>query len=104
MLVDDYELVATGGPQPVGALVEFLPQARDIGLHLIVARASGGASRALFEPVIQRLREMGSPGLVLSGSKDEGLLGDVKPSPQPPGRGTLVGAAGTNSLVQLAWK
>ncbi len=104
VLVDDYELVSTAGRNPLAVLLEFLPQARDIGLHVIVARGTGGASRALFEPMLQRIRELGSPGVVLSGDKDEGaLLGDVKPSQQPPGRGTLVRRRHAASLVQVTW-
>jgi S-DNA-T family DNA segregation ATPase FtsK/SpoIIIE len=102
VIVDDYELVATSGRNPLAVLLEFLPQARDIGLHLILSRASGGASRALFEPVLQRVRELASPGIVLSGDKDEGvLLGDAKPSQQPPGRGTLVRRRQGSALVQV---
>jgi S-DNA-T family DNA segregation ATPase FtsK/SpoIIIE len=104
VLIDDYELVATAGKNPLLPLLEFLPQARDIGLHLIIARASGGAGRGLYEPVLQRVRELGSPGLIMSGAKEEGpLLGDVKPSPQPPGRGTLVSRRHGTGLVQVAW-
>lgn len=104
VLVDDYELVAAVGRNPLLPLLEFLPQARDIGLHLVIARSSGGAGRALFEPVLQRIRELGSPGLVMSGAKEEGaLMGEVKPSPQPPGRGTLVSRRGGTGLVQVAW-
>ncbi|MDT8914359.1 type VII secretion protein EccCa [Amycolatopsis sp. PS_44_ISF1] len=104
VLVDDYELVAAVGRNPLLPLLEFLPQARDIGLHLVIARSSGGAGRALFEPVLQRVRELGSPGLVMSGAKEEGaLMGEVKPSPQPPGRGTLVSRRHGTGLVQVAW-
>jgi S-DNA-T family DNA segregation ATPase FtsK/SpoIIIE len=104
LLVDDYDLVAGGSGNPLTALVDYLPQARDIGLHVVVARRSGGAGRAMFDPVIQRLREVGTPGLVLSGDRDEGaLLGAVRPSAQPPGRGHLVGRRGDAQLVQLAW-
>ncbi len=103
LLVDDYDLVVTPARNPLSVLLEFLPQAKDIGLHLILARRSGGASRALYEPVLQRVRELGSPGLLLSGSKDEGiLLGDVKPGPQPPGRGHLISRRTGTELVQLA--
>jgi ESX secretion system protein EccC len=103
VLVDDYDLVVTPSRNPMAALLEFLPQAKDIGLHLILARRSGGASRALYEPVLQRVRELGSPGLLLSGSKDEGaLLGDVKASPQPPGRGYLVSRRTGSRLIQAA--
>ncbi|WP_425559265.1 type VII secretion protein EccCa [Catenulispora yoronensis] len=104
VIVDDYELVAVPGRNPLAPLLDYLAQARDIGLHLVIARGSGGAGRGLFEPVLQRLRELGSPGLVMSGSKDEGaLLGAVKPGPQPPGRGVLVHRRGGVVQAQVAW-
>jgi S-DNA-T family DNA segregation ATPase FtsK/SpoIIIE len=57
----------------------------------------------MFDPVIQRLREMGSPGLIMSGSKEEGaLLGGVRPSALPCGRGVLVTRRGGSRLVQVA--
>ncbi|GAA3521332.1 type VII secretion protein EccCa [Actinocatenispora rupis] len=103
ILVDDYDLVAVGGRNPLAPLLEFVPLARDIGLHLVLARHSGGASKSLYEPVLGRVRELGSPGLLLSGTKDEGvLLGDVKASPQPPGRGTLVNRRTGAELIHLA--
>ncbi|ABL79848.1 MULTISPECIES: type VII secretion protein EccC [unclassified Nocardioides] len=104
VLVDDYDLVATQQGSPVQALQPLLPQARDLGLHLVVARRSGGASRALYEPVIQSLRDLAMPGLLLSGSPDEGpLLGTHKPQPAPPGRGRLVTRDRGAEVVQLAW-
>ncbi|UWZ37210.1 type VII secretion protein EccCa [Dactylosporangium roseum] len=103
VLVDDYDLVATGPVNPLQPLLPYLAQARDIGLHLVLARRSGGASRALYEPVIQRLRELSSPGLVMSGDRDEGvLLGTVRPGPLPPGRGWLVTRREEARLVQVA--
>ena len=102
VIVDDYDLVS-GTRNPLLALSEFLPQARDVGLHVILARSAGGAGRAMFDPVIQRLREMGSPGLIMSGSKDEGaLLGGIRPASQPCGRGFLVGRRNGSRLVQVA--
>jgi S-DNA-T family DNA segregation ATPase FtsK/SpoIIIE len=57
----------------------------------------------MFDPVIQRLREMGSPGLIMSGSKDEGaLLAGVRAAPQPWGRGFLVTRREGSRLVQVA--
>jgi S-DNA-T family DNA segregation ATPase FtsK/SpoIIIE len=104
VLVDDYDLVATGAINPVSGLLEHLTQARDVGLHLIVTRRAGGAGRAQFEPVLQRLRELGTPGLVMSGDRDEGaLVGTVRPGPQPPGRGWLVSRRAGTRLVQLAY-
>jgi ESX secretion system protein EccC len=104
VLVDDYDLVATQQANPLAPLVPFLPQARDIGLHLVIVRRTGGAGRALFEPVLRGLRDLATPGLQLSGQRDEGaLIGDVKPSPQPPGRGYLVTRRAGAALVQLGW-
>ncbi|MDF1605251.1 type VII secretion protein EccCa [Nocardioides sp. YIM 152315] len=105
VLVDDYDLVATQQGSPLHALVPLLPQARDVGLHLVVARRSGGASRALYEPVVQSLRDLAMPGLLLSGSPDEGpLLGNQKPLPAPPGRGRLVTRDRGVEVVQMAWR
>ncbi|WP_425569714.1 type VII secretion protein EccCa [Pseudonocardia yuanmonensis] len=107
VLVDDYDLVAPVGstaPHPLAPLAEFLPQAADVGLHLVVARRTGGAARALFDPVVGRLRELRGPALVLQGSPDEGpLVAGVRAGPQPPGRGLLVDRHEGPRLVQLAW-
>jgi S-DNA-T family DNA segregation ATPase FtsK/SpoIIIE len=103
VLVDDYDLVVSGPTNPLQPLLEYLPQARDIGLHLVVTRRAGGASRALYDPVIQRLRELSAPGLVMSGPSDEGaLIGPVKPSLLPPGRGRLLTRREGVRLIQLA--
>ncbi|WP_341717970.1 type VII secretion protein EccCa [Micromonospora sp. FIMYZ51] len=104
VLVDDYDLVASGPANPLRALEEHLPQARDIGLHLVLVRRAGGAGRAQYEPVVQRLRELSTSGLVMSGSPEEGaLLGAVRPGPLPPGRGRLLTRREGVRLVQLAY-
>ncbi|GGM33721.1 type VII secretion protein EccCa [Dactylosporangium sucinum] len=103
VLVDDYDLVATGSSNPLQPLLPYLAQARDIGLHLILTRRTGGASRALYEPILQRLRELSSAGLQLSGDPDEGtLLGAVRPGPLPPGRGWLTTRRAPARLIQVA--
>jgi S-DNA-T family DNA segregation ATPase FtsK/SpoIIIE len=105
VVVDDYDLVATTQSSPVQALQPLLAQAPDVGLHLAVARRSGGASRALYEPVIQTLRDLAMPGLVLAGSPDEGaLIGNVRPGPGPAGRGRLVTRDRGVEVVQLTWR
>jgi S-DNA-T family DNA segregation ATPase FtsK/SpoIIIE len=74
-----------------------------VGLHLIITRRAGGASRSLYEPVIQRLRELSSPGLVMSGPADEGaLIGTIRPALMPPGRGRLLTRREGIRLIQLA--
>ncbi|MEU7585908.1 type VII secretion protein EccCa [Micromonospora sp. NPDC049230] len=103
VLVDDYDLVAAGPANPLRALEEHLPHARDVGLHLVLARRSGGAGRAQYEPIVQRLRELSTAGLVMAGSPEEGaLVGPVRPGPLPPGRGRLVTRREGVRLVQLA--
>jgi S-DNA-T family DNA segregation ATPase FtsK/SpoIIIE len=57
----------------------------------------------MFEPILQRLRELGSPGIVMAGDRDEGpLVGTVRPGPQPPGRGWFVTRKEGTRLIQLA--
>ena len=64
----------------------------------------GGAGRALFDPLLGRLHELATPGLVMNGSADEGaLIEAVKPSPQRPGRGTYVHRRHGARRLQLAW-
>ncbi|MFC5065374.1 type VII secretion protein EccCa [Actinomycetospora atypica] len=104
VLVDDYDLVAGAAGNPLLALVDLLAQAKDVGLHLVVARRAGGSARAMFEPVLARLRELATPGLVGHGSRDEGpLVGTARPGPRPPGRAVLVTRRRPGTLVQLAW-
>ncbi|WP_194927898.1 type VII secretion protein EccCb, partial [Catenulispora pinisilvae] len=84
VFVDDYDLVASPTANPLAPLVELLPYARDVGLHVVVARQSGGAGRAMFDPVLQKLRDLNTAGLLLSGDRDEGpLVGAARPSRQP---------------------
>ncbi|KKK06148.1 type VII secretion protein EccCa [Micromonospora sp. HK10] len=103
VLVDDYDLVAGGPSNPLRALEEHLPHARDVGLHLVLARRAAGSGRTSFEPIVQRLRELSTPGLVMSGGPEEGaLVGQVRAGPLPPGRGRLVTRRDGVRLVQLA--
>jgi DNA segregation ATPase FtsK/SpoIIIE, S-DNA-T family len=104
LVVDDYDLVVTPSASPLLPIADFLAQGRDLGFHVLVARRAGGAARAVFEPVLQRLKELGTPGLLLSGDRQEGpLLGPYPPMPQPPGRGLLVARRQAPVLLQVAW-
>lgn len=101
LIVDDYDLIPAGAP---AGLLDVLPHARDIGLHLIVARRSGGATRALYEPLLGALRDHGCATLVMGGDPDDGpLIGAVRAEPRPPGRGVLVTRPGDERPVQVAW-
>jgi DNA segregation ATPase FtsK/SpoIIIE, S-DNA-T family len=103
VVVDDYDLVATAAGNPLLPLLQYLPMAQDVGLHVVLARRVAGAGRAIYEPVLQRIRELGSPGIVLAGDPQEGaLLGTVRASALPPGRGTLVRRRERPELIQVA--
>ncbi|WP_010306530.1 FtsK/SpoIIIE domain-containing protein [Saccharopolyspora spinosa] len=91
VIVDDYELVAPQGNNPLAPLAEFVPVSNDVGLHIVLARNSGGGSKSLYEPIIGKMRETSAPGLAMSANKDDGqLVANIKSRPLPPGRGTLV--------------
>jgi DNA segregation ATPase FtsK/SpoIIIE, S-DNA-T family len=101
LIVDDYELVASAA-NPLLPLLPFLAQARDVGLHLYVARRAGGASRALLDPVLGAMRELNFPAVLLSAPRDELQIFGLRPGPQPPGRGVLVHRKLGTVPVQLA--
>lgn len=104
LVVDDYDLVAGSTGNPLTPLADFLPHAADLGLHVIVARRSGGAARAMFDPLLARMREMGCLGVMMSASADDGvLMGSVRPSSLPPGRATLVTRGEGERLIQVGW-
>jgi DNA segregation ATPase FtsK/SpoIIIE, S-DNA-T family len=89
--VDDYDLLASSVNSPVQGLVEYLPQASDIGLHVILARAAAGSMRTGMDPVLRRLQESNTPDLALSCPPSEGpLLGNVRPRQFPAGRAMLL--------------
>ncbi|MEV1024774.1 type VII secretion protein EccCb [Streptomyces sp. NPDC050264] len=103
LFVDDYELVATSLGNELLPLLELLPYAKDIGLRVVLTRSSAGMHRALYEPFVQRLRDHGDHGIILSGDPQEGmLLGQTRATPKPPGRGTLVSRKWTGE-IQLAY-
>jgi DNA segregation ATPase FtsK/SpoIIIE, S-DNA-T family len=104
LVIDDYDLVAETNGNPLAPLADFLPHAKDLGLHVVVARRSGGAARAMFDPVLTRVRDGGCTGLMMSASPDEGtLLGSVRPAPLPAGRATMITRGSPGQLVQVAW-
>jgi len=104
VLVDDYDLVATQSTNPLKPLAEFLAQAKDVGLHLIVVRRTGGASRAAYDPILGKLKELAATGMVMNGSRDEGvLIGNIRPSAMPPGRGNMLSRKNGKQLIQVSW-
>ncbi|MFC5064201.1 type VII secretion protein EccCb [Actinomycetospora atypica] len=104
VVVDDHDLVATPGGDPLTALLDLLPQGRDIGLHVVLARSAAGAAGGMLQPVPRRLRELGGPGLLLSGPREEGaLLHGVRATDLPAGRAQYVTRRADPQLVQVGW-
>ncbi len=103
LVVDDYDLVATGMQGVLNPLVPYLPQAREVGLHLVLARRVSGMSRTMSDQVISRIRDLGCTGLVMSGDHREGVVfGDTRAAARPPGRGVLLRRGKSEQLVQIA--
>lgn len=91
ILVDDYDLVATSAGNPMAVLQPLLAQSGDLGLHVILTRRTGGASRAAYDPIIQRFTDLGVTGILLGGNPEEGqLIGRAKPVKSVPGRAQIV--------------
>lgn len=56
-----------------------------------MSRVMGGVGPAMYDQVIQRMKDMASPAVILSGNKDEDFLfGNVRPHPLLPCRGHVV--------------
>ncbi len=104
LLVDDYDLVGAAAVNPLHQLLPYLPHARDIGFHLVLARRTGGASRAQFEAVLQVLGDLGTPVVMLSGSPAEGRLAHgLVPQLLPPGRARFATRNTDPQLIQIPW-
>jgi len=104
VVVDDYDLVAASTGNPLLPLLEYLPQGRDLGLHLVLARRTGGMSRALLDPLIQRLNDLSTPGFLLSGDRMEGrLINGVASQRLPAGRALYAPRGGGFQQIQVAW-
>jgi S-DNA-T family DNA segregation ATPase FtsK/SpoIIIE len=91
VLMDDYDLLSSTTNYPAEGLVELIAQGAPIGLHVVVARTTSHGMRGMMDPVIRRMWETGTPGLLFSCRRDEGtFMGDAKPQTLPPGRAQLV--------------
>ncbi|WP_436532166.1 type VII secretion protein EccCa [Actinoplanes sp. HUAS TT8] len=103
VVVDDYDLVANSSGNPLLPLVEFIAQSRDIGLHLVLARRTGGMSRAMLDPLIQRLNDVSTPGFLFSGDRMEGrLINGVASQRLPAGRALYATRGGGFQQIQVA--
>jgi S-DNA-T family DNA segregation ATPase FtsK/SpoIIIE len=103
LLVDDHDILSSGGRDPLAPLVPYLPSARDLRVHVFLTRPVAGSGRAMFEIGIQVVRDTGGTGLVMSGERSEGqVFPRVYAEQMVPGRGRLVRRGEPPRLVQVA--
>ncbi|MBL1079774.1 type VII secretion protein EccCa [Nocardia sp. 2] len=106
VVIDDYHMVAQRGSlNPLDAMKEIIVDARDTGLHVLAARNIAQADSAMYDSVLGQMKNINSSGVILDGSRFDGvLIGDVKATEQPTGRGIFVEPLhGRKDLVQIAW-
>ena len=104
VLFDDYDLSSGPTSSPLAPLHDLLPLGREAGLHVVLARRVAGSARGAYERGFQLVRELGSPGLIMSGDAAEGpLVGGEKARTLPPGRSLFVRRGRPPMVVQIAF-
>ncbi|MET0590291.1 MAG: type VII secretion protein EccCa [Naasia sp.] len=103
VVADDYDIVASGGTDPLAPLMPYLPSARDLRLSVLITRPVAGSSRAMYDPVLQTLRDTGGSVLVMSGERSEGqILPRVYAEQMTAGRGRYVRRGEAPRIIQIA--
>ncbi|WP_245734254.1 type VII secretion protein EccCa [Lentzea jiangxiensis] len=102
VVIDDYDMVSSGGANLFQQLFDPLAQGNALGLHLIVTRGANGISRGSNDPLLRRLVEVNTPVLLMSCPQSEGVVfGDIRPRILIPGRAQYSTRRGT-TVVQTA--
>ncbi|MGC2864199.1 type VII secretion protein EccCa [Corynebacterium glutamicum] len=99
LVIDDYDLLPAGTLHP---LREIIPHARDVGLHIVLTRKAGGASRALYDPVLSEIKDQSPHVVLFDADRDEGAILGIKPTAQPPGRATMSIRGENIGVAQMA--
>ena len=106
VVIDDYHMVVQRGMlNPLDPLKDIIVDGRDTGLHIIISRNIAQADSAMYDNIMGQIKNLNSSGLIMDGTKMDGMLiGDVKATKQPVGRGILVEPLHSRKdLVQAAW-
>ncbi|HEY7356693.1 MAG TPA: type VII secretion protein EssC [Ktedonobacterales bacterium] len=88
LMIDDFELVAALPKNPGTELKDSIRQARDLGLHIVIAGNNTDLGKS-FDPLAQQAKAVRA-GVVLSGDPQENPILGVKLADLPPGRGFFV--------------
>ncbi|MFP7364913.1 type VII secretion protein EccCa [Corynebacterium callunae] len=99
LVIDDYDLLPAGLLHP---LRDIIPHARDVGLHIVMARKAGGVARALYDPVLAEIKDQAPQVLLFSADREEGPIMGIKPEVLPPGRAKMQLRGHSVGVVQIA--
>ncbi len=101
LIIDDYDIVNSSGSQ-MSALVPYLFEARDVGLHLITV-ANASWTRGGSDAAISQIRSAGAPYLLMSADRSQStpFSGAPRYERMTAGRGRLV-TRRDQRLIQLA--
>ena len=95
MLVDDYDILAAGGTEPLRPLLPYLPSARDLRLHVLSTPAGRGrVARDVRRGAADASATPAAAALIMSGDRGEGQIlphalrraDDARPRPLRPPR------------------
>jgi S-DNA-T family DNA segregation ATPase FtsK/SpoIIIE len=98
LIIDDFDQLQALTRNPLNDLKEFWLQARELGLHILIAGSSGDLGRS--DPLLTQVRA-GRLGVVLGSDPSESPILGVRMSDMPPGSGYLV-RRNTRYLAQFA--
>lgn len=101
LLVDDYDILAATGNQPLRPLASYLPSGADVGLFALVTARTTGAAVTVHDPFIASLRAAGAPVIMFSGDRSEGVIANgERPIPLAPGRARILRPSRSPVMLQ----
>ncbi|MFE5838836.1 type VII secretion protein EccCa [Arthrobacter sp. NPDC056493] len=101
LLVDDYDILVATGNQPLRPLAGYLPSGADVGLHALVTGRTSGAAVTVHDPFIAGLRAAGSPVILFSGDRSEGVIANgERPLPLATGRARILRPSRNPVMIQ----
>jgi S-DNA-T family DNA segregation ATPase FtsK/SpoIIIE len=103
VVADDFDILASGGTEPLRPLLPHFPSARDLRLSVLLARPVAGLQRALFDPSLQALRDTGGSTFLMSGERSEGqILPRLYAEQMVAGRGRFIRRGERPFVAQVA--
>ena len=103
LVVDDYDILAAGNSNPLAPIIPYLSSARDLRLNVALTRPVAGSSQAMYDQLLQALRNTGATGLLMDGERSEGIvLAGMRAEHLRPGRGWWLRRGARPRLAQVA--